>query len=439
MIKGFSKLSKMQKLKAIAGQYYEDPEEAVKEISSFWLPDEHKQQILDGFSENTISNYILPFGVAPNFLIDGRTYCIPMVIEESSVVAAVSNAAKFWHDKGGFHTRILGTIKVGQVHFMWQGNYESLHKHMPEIKERLMNDAAHITCNMEQRGGGVLDIELLDFSDQEAEYFQLRVKFETCDSMGANFINSVLESFADSLVAFVLEHEDIPESYKDIKIIMSILSNYTPECLVEARVSCPVAELNCAKDIDPQQFAWKFEKAVSIAHIDPYRATTHNKGIFNGVDAVILATANDFRAIEACGHTYACRDGHYRSLSYCKVENDIFHFWIHLPLAIGTIGGLTSLHPLAKRSMQLLGNPTARQLMGIIASVGLAQNFAAVRSLITTGIQKGHMKMHLTNILHQLEVPASLQDVAVEHFKDKTVSYSAVRAFLETAGPSTSM
>lgn len=439
MIRGFSKLSKIDKLQAIAGQYFEDPEEAVKEISSFWLQDSHQQQILDGFSENTISNYILPFGVAPNFLIDGRTYCVPMVIEESSVVAAVSNAAKFWHDKGGFSTRILGTIKVGQVHFMWPGTYDILQGVMPELKERLLENAAHITCNMERRGGGVIDIQLLDFTEQEADYFQLKVKFETCDSMGANFINSVLESFAETLQAFVLQHESIPESLKDVKIIMSILSNYTPECLVEARVSCPVSELHCASDIDPEQFAWKFEKAVRIAHIDPYRAATHNKGIFNGVDAVILATANDFRAIESCGHTYACRDGQYRSLSHCKVENGIFHFWIHIPLAIGTIGGLTSLHPLARRSMQLLGNPTARQLMCIIASVGLAQNFAAVRSLITTGIQKGHMKMHLTNILNQMKVPLALQSIAMEHFKDKTVSYSAVRTFLESVGPTTSI
>ncbi|MBK7426902.1 MAG: hydroxymethylglutaryl-CoA reductase, degradative [Saprospiraceae bacterium] len=439
MIRGFSRLSKMQKLQAIAGQYFEDPEAAVEEISSFWLQDEQQQQILDGFSENTISNYILPFGVAPNFLIDGRTFCIPMVIEESSVVAAVSNAAKFWHDKGGFNTSILGTVKVGQVHFMWSGSYELMNRCMPELKQKLLSDATSITSNMQQRGGGVLDIELLDFTDQEADYFQLRVKFETCDSMGANFINSVLESFADSLASFVLENDEIPVLHKDLKIIMAILSNYTPECIVEARVSCPVSQLNCSTDTDPEQFAWKFEKAVRIAQIDPYRATTHNKGIFNGVDAVILATANDFRAIESCGHTYACRDGQYRSLSYCKVENDIFHFWIQLPLAIGTIGGLTSLHPLARRSMQLLGNPTARQLMGIIASVGLAQNFAAVRSLITAGIQKGHMKMHLTNILNQLNVPVNMQSAALEHFKDKTISYSAVRSFLESAGPATTI
>jgi hydroxymethylglutaryl-CoA reductase len=439
MIKGFSRLSKMQKLQAIAEQYFDDPEAAVEEISSFWLQNENQQQILDGFSENTISNYILPFGVAPNFLIDGQTYCIPMVIEESSVVAAVSNAAKFWHDKGGFKTRILGTVKIGQVHFMWSGSYEMMNRLMPELKSRLLKDADSITCNMKQRGGGVIDIELLDFTDQEEDYYQLRVKFETCDSMGANFINSVLECFADSLEAFVIENDEIPDSHKELKIIMAILSNYTPECLVEARVTCPVSQLNCATDIDPEQFAWKFEKAVRIAHIDPYRATTHNKGIFNGVDAVIMATANDFRAIESCGHTYACRDGQYRSLSYCEVENGIFHFWIQLPLAIGTIGGLTSLHPLARRSMQLLANPTARQLMGIIASVGLAQNFAAVRSLITTGIQKGHMKMHLTNILNQLNVPLNLQSVALEHFKDKTVSYSAVRSFLESVGPTTTI
>jgi len=171
-------------------------------------------------------------------------------------------------------------------------------------------------------------------------------------------------------------------------------------------------------------------KAIRIAHIDPYRATTHNKGIFNGIDAVILATCNDFRAIEAGGHTYAAKDGQYKSLSHCSIENGIFKFWLDVPLAIGTVGGLTKLHPVAKRSLELLGNPDARTLMQIVAVTGLAQNFAALRSLVTVGIQKGHMKMHLLNILNHLEASEKQIKEAVAYFKDKVVSFSAVRDFL---------
>jgi hydroxymethylglutaryl-CoA reductase len=171
---------------------------------------------------------------------------------------------------------------------------------------------------------------------------------------------------------------------------------------------------------------------VRIAIIDPYRATTHNKGIMNGIDSVVIATGNDFRAVESCAHTYACRDGQYRSLSDCTVENGVFTFTLTLPIAIGTVGGLTSLHPLAKRSLELLGNPNARQLMEIIAAVGLAQNFAALRSLTTVGIQKGHMKMHLTNICAQFQATDAETEQAKAHFGDKTISVSAVRDYLDS-------
>ena len=170
--------------------------------------------------------------------------------------------------------------------------------------------------------------------------------------------------------------------------------------------------------------------AINIAHVDTHRATTHNKGIFNGIDAVALATGNDFRAIESCGHTYAARDGKYRSLSYAEIKDGVFRFWLDIPLSVGTVGGLTSLHPLARRSLEMLGKPSADELMMIIAATGLAQNFAAVRSLVTTGIQQGHMKMHLMNILNHLEATEKEAILVLSHFKDKLVSFTAVRDFL---------
>ena len=439
-ISGFSKLSKRGKIRWIVENFFKDPENVTRELMSYWHKNEDQQRIMDGFSENTISNYYLPYGVAPNFVINGKTYCVPMVIEESSVVAAASSAAKFWMDKGGFKSEVLQTVKVGQVHFCWKGDKKKLLGIFDNLKKVLIDSCESITANMRKRGGGIKDIELIDLTDKEPCYFQLKVSFETCDSMGANFINSVLENFATTLKTFVATQSHFDDSERELSIIMSILSNYTPECIVRSSVSCKVSELGkFSNGVNAEQFAEKFCKAIRIAHLDPYRATTHNKGIFNGIDAVVLATANDFRAVEACGHTYASKDGQYKSLSYCTVENGIFKFWLDIPLALGTVGGLTSLHPIAKRSLELLDNPTAKELMCITAAVGLAQNFAAIKSLVTTGIQKGHMKMHLMNILNHLEATEDEVNISVEHFKEKTISFTSVRDFIElTRGQSSS-
>lgn len=431
-ISGFSKLSKKGKLKWIVENFFRDPEQVMSELTAYWLLNEDQQRIIDGFSENTISNFILPYGVAPNFLIDGKEYCVPMVIEESSVVAAASSAAKFWFDRGGFQTKILGVKKIGQLHFKWNGPNELIQQLFPFLEAYLIDKSKDLTANMEKRGGGVKQMELIDFTHQEANYYQIRIQVDTCDSMGANFINTILERYGHLLKIFIMEHPLIPDRYKDVQVIMAILSNYTPECLVRAEAKCTIEELGPIAGMAPDEFAHKFATAVRIAHIDPYRAATHNKGIFNGIDAVVVATANDFRAIEASGHAYASKDGQYKSLSYCEVEDNIFRFWLEIPLAVGTVGGLTALHPVARRSLELLGNPTAKELMSIIAATGLAQNFAAVKSLVTTGIQKGHMKMHLQNILLHLGATEEQKTMALAHFENRTVSFSEVRNYLQS-------
>ena len=430
-ISGFSKLSKNEKIHWLVESFFEDSNEAKKEFQTHWHPDEKQQKILDGFSENTISNFPLPFGVAPNFLINNKTYCLPMVIEESSVVAAASSAAKYWYSRGGFKAEIISTKKLGHVHFCWNGEAAKWQPLKDKLHSTLRSHASDITANMEKRGGGIDRIELLDKTDLMDQYFQIKVSFETCDSMGANFINSVLERFASCLKEFVAEEASFTQEEKEVEIIMSILSNYTPECLVKVSVQCPIEDLKLKNEEDARALANKFYKAVQIAKIDPYRATTHNKGIFNGIDAIALATGNDFRSIEACGHTYACRDGQYRSLSDCAIDNGIFSFWMEIPLAVGTVGGLTKVHPIAKRSLELLGNPSSKELMMIIGAAGLAQNFAALRSLVTTGIQKGHMKMHLSNILNQLQATDKEIKEAIIYFKDKVVSHSTVRDYLD--------
>ncbi|MBR4157090.1 MAG: hydroxymethylglutaryl-CoA reductase, degradative [Bacteroidales bacterium] len=431
ILKGFSKLLKEDKLKAVA-EYIENPSEFINLLKSFWYQDKEKQKQFDEFSENTISNFHVPYGVSPNVVINGKPYVVPMVIEESSVVAAASAAAKFWSERGGFHAEIVDVKKVGQVHFCWKGDKETLNSLLPEIKAEFLRSTSSITEKMTKRGGGIIDIQLVDHTDKIPDYYQFLVTFNTCDSMGANFINSILETFGRTLQDFFLRQENLEEKDRYVEIVMCILSNYTPECRVKVWVECPTNQLNGVdENLDGKAFANKFKKAVDIALIDPYRATTHNKGIYNGIDAVVIATGNDFRATEAAGHSYAAKDGQYKSLSYVEIQDDTFRFTLDIPLALGTVGGLTSLHPLAKKSLELLGNPSAKELMMIAATMGLANNYAAVKSLTTKGIQQGHMKMHLANILNQLGATEKEKTQATEYFNDKTVSYSEVETFLK--------
>ena len=425
-IAGFSKLSKEKKIDWIVDTYFSNSESAKGIIKQYWNTDKQLQQLHDEFIENTITNYYLPLGVAPNFLINDKLYTIPMAIEESSVVAAASKAAKFWLDRGGFKAEVISTTKVGQVHFTFNGRKDNLEQFFKEIKPKLLQDSKPITKNMESRGGGILDIVLRDKTDDINNYFQLHATFETLDAMGANFINSCLEQFAKTLKDEALNYEHFTDKEKQIEVIMSILSNYIPECLVRAEVSCKVEDLKENDSISPEHFAKKFVQAVSIAEIEPYRAVTHNKGIMNGIDAVVLATGNDFRAVEAGVHAYASRNGVYSSLSHAKIQDGTFKFWMEIPLALGTVGGLTKLHPLVKLSLELLHHPSAKELMQIVAVAGLAQNFAALRSLTTTGIQQGHMKMHLMNILNQSGANEQEKIALSKHFETNTVTHNAV-------------
>ena len=423
--KGFSKLSKEAKMEWIVNEYLGGDDTSINLLKSYWHNDAKTQKIHDEFIENTITNFYIPFGVAPNFLINDRIYCVPMAIEESSVVAAAAKNASFWMERGGFKSTVISTLKIGHVHFAWYGDFPTLKNFVNSIKDKFYKETKSITANMRARGGGIKNINVIDRSDLEPNYYQLEAKFETCDAMGANFINSLLEEFA-KILERELQSSDLTESDKKIVIIMCILSNYTPECIVRCEVNCKIDELSDDPKMDKEEFAKKFEQAIHVANIEPYRATTHNKGIFNGIDAVVIATGNDFRAVEACGHTYASKDGQYKSLTNVEIKDGNFKFWIELPISIGTVGGLTSLHPMVKFSHQLLGNPDAKKLMKIIAAVGLAQNFGAVRSLVTTGIQKGHMKMHLLNILNQLGANKEECEKIKLFFMDKVVSHSAV-------------
>lgn len=430
-VSGFSKLSKEEKINWIATTYFAKPSEAISIIKQYWNSNEKLQQLHDEFIENTISNFYLPMGIAPNFLINGKHKTVPMVIEESSVVAAAAKSAKYWSTRGGFKATVLNSEKIGQVHFIYKGDVQKLEQFFIQTKPKFFQETESITKNMQKRGGGILDIELRNKTAELENYFQLHATFETKDSMGANFINSCLEQFAQTLKTEAQQFELFSEEEKNIQVVMSILSNYVPNCIVRAEVSCKVEDLAEKKIENPTEFAEKFVQAVRIAEIEPFRAVTHNKGIMNGIDAVVLATGNDFRAVEAGIHAYASKNGNYSSLSHAKIESGIFTFWMEIPLAVGTVGGLTSLHPLVKIALEILGKPTAHELMEIVAVTGLAQNFAALRSLTTTGIQEGHMKMHINNILNQFQATKEERIAIAKHFENNTISHASVVELIE--------
>ena len=427
---GFSKKTKNEKIQWLAETYFIDDPLAVEVLKKYWNSDAKLQSLHDDFIENTVSNYYLPLGVAPNFLINKKLLTLPMVTEESSVVAAASNAAKFWLDKGGFTAEVLSTKKNGQIHIDFFGLDSDINNFFTDVKATLIDSIASIQKSMQNRGGGLLDICLVNSTTALKGYYQLHCTFETLDAMGANFINSCLEQVAKTFEAEALDYRAFKAKNRFPEVVLSILSNAVPECIVRAQVSCPITLLS-TKDIDGAVFAKKFERAVAIAKVEPRRAVTHNKGIMNGVDALVLATGNDFRAVEAGAHSYASKTGNYTSLTDSKIENGIFSFWIEIPLALGTVGGLTGLHPLVKFAFSLLQKPNAKELMEIVAVAGLAQNFAAIKSLVTTGIQKGHMKMHLMNILNQLEATPEEKDNVLAHFTNNTITHSSVTRYIE--------
>lgn len=421
VIRGFHKLSREEKIDYIIHTNGLKGD-IIPTLNEFLHPTQ--QALIDEFSENSISTYPLPFSVAPNFIIGHKQYTIPMVTEESSVVAAASKAASFWARNGGFHYRIIDIEKVGQIFFEFSGTTSQASVMFDEMKEDLKNSIKDIEVRMKARGGGLTELFLIEHEPHLGKIFEVQAIFETANSMGANFINSCLERMK-SVIDNKLQEQNLGST------IMAILSNYTPNCIVKCWVECPIEDLNeLAMPLSPEIFAKRFSQAVHIAKVDKHRATTHNKGIFNGIDAVVIATGNDFRAVEAGGHAFASHKKKYQSLTTLDLNDNTFKYTLEIPLAVGTVGGLTSTHPMAKTALEILGNPSATELMAIAAAVGLANNFSAITTLITRGIQKGHMKLHLQNILNSLGANSREKSSATDHFADKIVSYNEVRNYL---------
>ena len=428
---GFSKLSRIEKIDWLTKNILDNSNQVKSLLDNYLNSNNDIQTIHDSFSENSISNFYLPYSVSPNFLINDKNYTIPLVTEESSVVAAVSNSAKFWFNKGGFKSKVKSFIKRGYIYISFNGKIDILKDFIEKNRADILKSTYNITKNMKKRGGGISAINVVDKTDDLKDYYQLSVDFNTSDSMGANFINSCLEAMSKKIEELSRRYEPFIINNFRINIIMSILSNFTPDCIVEAYAECEIKDLIDIDDIDSNEFANKMKYAFDIAKVDINRAVTHNKGIMNGIDAILIATGNDFRAVEANVHAYASLNSKYESLSQCTILDNKFRLSIEIPLSVGTVGGITDLHPLVKLSLKMLGNPSSRDFMCIVACVGLAQNFAAVKSLITSGIQKGHMRMHLINLLIKKNANEDQIKKAKKFFVDKEINNYSVNEFLK--------
>ena len=370
-----------------------------------------KLHVADKMIENVVGVFGLPLGVGLNFLVDGRDVIVPLSVEEPSIVAGLSGAARTARLSGGFATEVTDPILIGQVQMVNVADVERARQALLKRKDEVVNLANSLHPKMVARGGGARDVEVFHHRAPEGgaagaaerDMLVLHLLVDTRDAMGANIVNGMCEGVA-SLV----------EAITGGKVFLRILSNLTDRALVRARVRIPVQNL-AMKDFAGADVRDGIILANDLALVDPYRATTHNKGIMNGVDAIAIATGNDFRAIEAAAHAYAARSGRYRALTrwFANDDGDL-EGEIEMPMKVGTVGGSLETNPTVRLNHRLLCNPDAARLAAIMGAVGLAQNYAALRSLSTAGIQQNHMTLHARSVASAAEVPEDLFDEVVD-------------------------
>lgn len=376
----FAKLSPTERIEALQkeGLLTWDEAQILKEQKGLPL------SIADQLTENVLSTFDLPFSLAPYFLINGRDYVLPMVTEEPSVVAAASFAAKLIQRSGGFTTQVHQRQMIGEIALTDVEDRNTASKRILEDKETLLQLANEAYPSIVKRGGGARDL----WVENKGDFLIVYLAVDPKEAMGANMLNTMLEALTDRI-----------QELSGGQTLMAILSNLATRSLVSARCAIDFKALSRNPE-EAIEIAHRMELASQLAQVDPYRAATHNKGIFNGIDALVLATGNDWRAIEAGAHTYAAQSGSYKGLSHwtSHPEEKKLYGEITLPMPVATKGGSIGLNPTVQVSHRLLGEPSAIELAGIIASLGLAQNFAALKALVTTGIQAGHMKLQARSL-----------------------------------------
>ncbi len=367
-----------------------------------------KLHVADKMIENVVGVFGLPLGIGLNFLVDGRDYVVPLAVEEPSIVAGLSGAARTARLSGGFETSVTAPILIGQVQVVHVPDIDGARQALLDRRAEIINLANSLHPKMVARGGGVRDIEAFVHPAPEdggasTDMLVLHLLVDTCDAMGANIVNGMCEGVA-SLV----------EAISGGKVFLRILSNLTDRALVRARLRVPVQNL-AVKGFSGAEVRDGIVLANDLALADPYRAATHNKGIMNGVDAIAIATGNDFRAIEAAAHAYAARDGRYRGLTrWRKGDDGDLIGEIEMPMKVGTVGGSLETNPTVRLNHRLLGSPNASELARVMGAVGLAQNYAALRALSTAGIQQNHMTLHARSVASAAGVPEDIFDDVVE-------------------------
>jgi len=411
-IEGFYKLPLEERVRIIA-EWADLTEEEVKALLNFGnLP----QDIAVRMIENVIGGMTYPFAVAVNFLINGRDYLVPMVIEEPSVVAAASNAAKMLRYGRGIIAEAGSQEMIGQVHLVKVTAPYTKVARILEHKQEILEHAAQQDPVLIKLGGGPRDLEVRVVETSRGPAIVVHLIVDVRDAMGANAVNTMVEAIAPLL-----------EKITGGEARLRIISNYATRRIVRAWAKTPV------DNVGGLEVARKIEEASILAEVDPYRAVTHNKGIMNGIIAIALATAQDHRAIEAGAHAYACRTGVYKPLSRWEVDEEGFlNGYLELPLQVGTVGGATRVHPVSKIALKILGVNSAKELAEVMAAVGLAQNLAALRALVTEGIQKGHMRLHARNLAIMAGATGDLVDKVVERMiRDGKIRYDYAKELVE--------
>lgn len=431
-VRGFYTKSRGERLEAIrtfADLDYNDVATMAKDNSlSFDLS--------DTFIENAIGTFPMPLGIATSFKVNGNDYLVPMAVEESSVIAAASNAARWAYENGGFTATSTAQVMIGQIQLL---DLEA--SDMPSVEQTLLANRTKILAlanechpRLVARGGGAIDIEVRSFPDAVIPFMVLHLLIDTQDAMGANLVNTACETLAPHI-----------EIITGARVCLRILSNlashrtFTAKCAIDPEL-LKTQDKNLNGTVSGADIAKRIVEAYVFADHDPFRAATHNKGIMNGVDPVVIATGNDWRAIEAGAHAYAAQSGRYRSLSKWHFDGNLLLGELTLPLQLGTVGGVTRLHPMAQTALKILGNPSSAELGKVIACAGLASNLAALRALCTAGIQKGHMRLHAKNVALAAGAAGSeVEQVAQQLVLRKCVSVSAaedVLALLRSRLPS---
>ncbi|MCB9073538.1 MAG: hydroxymethylglutaryl-CoA reductase, degradative [Bdellovibrionaceae bacterium] len=374
--KGFSKLKLSQRYQRLLDAKAMDSED----VGFFKSGGIDSIELADHFIENSIGYFQLPIGVATNFRIDGVDYVIPMAVEETSIIAAASKTARWIREAGELTTEVIGNTIIGQIQIAQVQDFANLKKCVEQNEQKWIEELnREVAAGMVRRGGGVKSLFLRSIERPDGKLMAvLHVQLDPCDAMGANVINQVCEYLAHPL-----------EEVSGETVTMKILSNLVDTRLTKAKI--------VLKDVDAKM-GEAIEEASLFAELDPYRAATNNKGVLNGIDPILIATGNDWRAVEAGIHAFACREGRYQSITRWRYREGVLTGEFLAPLIVGTVGGVTSLHPAAKMAMKMMRIESASHLSRICAAVGLTQNLGALRALTTVGIIEGHMKLHIKNL-----------------------------------------